>query len=130
MCASCHARMDPVGFGLENFDGIGAWREMDGGHEIDATGELTTGETFDGALGLIRILADSRRDDFLRCLTEKMLTYALGRGLEYYDKPAIDDIVKGLAEHDYRFSQLVEGVVTCYPFQMQRGAESEYAVLE
>jgi hypothetical protein len=129
ICASCHARMDPIGFGLENFDGIGAWRDAENGHEIDPSGELTTGETFDGALGLIEILAENKRNDFLRCLSEKMLTYAIGRGLEPYDAPAIDSIVSELVQGDYRFSQLVTAIVSSYPFQMRRGEGDKYATV-
>jgi hypothetical protein len=121
LCASCHARMDPIGFGLEHFDGIGAWREKDGGESIDTTGALTTGETFDGANGLTAILSQNKREQFVRCLTEKMLTYALGRGLEYYDKCAVNEITSRLAKQDYKFSALVTGIVTSAPFQSRRG---------
>jgi len=120
-CASCHARMDPIGFGLENFDGIGAWREKDGESTIDPSGTLVTGEAFKGASDLKAILWKSKRDDFVRCLSQKMLTYALGRGLEYYDKCAVDQIAKRLAKNRYRFSTLILEIVKSAPFQMRRG---------
>ncbi len=120
ICSSCHQRMDPIGFGMEQFDGIGAWRERDGGAEIDPAGELVSGEKFRGPAELRAILLKDKRTDFLRCLTEKMLTFALGRGIEYYDKPAVAKIVAGL-EKDPRFSTLVLGVVNSAPFQLRRG---------
>jgi hypothetical protein len=121
MCASCHARMDPIGFALEHFDGVGAWREMDGTEPIEAAGELNSGEKFADHRELNRVLSTHRRGDFLRCLSEKMLTYALGRGLEYYDRPAVQKIVRDLESGDGRFSTLVLGVVHSAPFQLRRG---------
>lgn len=97
-CASCHARMDPIGFGMENFDGIGAWRTDDGSVAIDSRGSLVGGEKFAGPGELISVLLNKRRAEFVRCLSEKMLTYALGRGMEYYDECAIDEISAGLAK--------------------------------
>ncbi len=120
VCASCHARMDPIGFGMEQFDGIGAWRERDSGAAIDPAGQLVSGEKFQGPAELRAILLKDKRADFLRCLSEKMLTFALGRGVEYYDKPAIAKIVAAL-EKDPRFSTLVLGVVNSAPFQLRRG---------
>jgi hypothetical protein len=120
-CASCHARMDPIGFGLENFNAIGAWRDKDGEAAINASGELVSGESFAGAVELTTILANQKRSDFLRCMADKMLTYALGRGTEYYDAPAIERIVQRMEKSDYRFSELVKGVVESAPFQMRRG---------
>jgi hypothetical protein len=120
-CASCHARMDPIGFGLENFDAIGAWREKDGESPIDSTGVLTTGESFKGATGLTQILAGPKQEQFITCLSEKMLTYALGRGIEYYDRPAVDKIVAGMKQDDMKFSRLILEVVNSLPFQMRRG---------
>jgi mono/diheme cytochrome c family protein len=119
-CASCHARMDPIGFGLENFDGIGTWRNIDEGAEVDPSGQLVSGEKFEGANELRKILMNEKRADFFRCLAEKMLTYALGRGLEYYDKPAVNRIVAAL-EKDSKFSTLVLEIVNSVPFQMRRG---------
>jgi hypothetical protein len=124
-CASCHKRMDPLGFGLENFDAIGGWRDLDGKHAIDASGILPSGEQFRGPKELMRILKTEKKDEFCRCLTRKMLTYALGRGLESYDRCAVDTIMERLAENDYRFSELVFGVVTSDPFRMRGSTGGE-----
>lgn len=123
-CASCHQRMDPLGFGLENFDGIGAWRTKDGEFAIDPAGDLPTGESFKSPKELRAILL-AQKDDFTRCLTEKMLTYALGRGLEYYDRCATDSIVEAVRKADYRFSALIEEIVMSDPFQRRRGVRGE-----
>lgn len=120
-CASCHARMDPIGFGLENFNAIGQWRQKDAGLQIDPTGTLVTGESFTGPSGLRAILLKQKRDEFVRCISEKVLTYALGRGLEYYDKCAVNQIAKNLAQDHYHFSTLISEVVKSVPFQMRRG---------
>ncbi|MFN7138200.1 MAG: DUF1592 domain-containing protein [Limisphaerales bacterium] len=120
-CASCHARMDPIGFGLENFDGIGAWRSKEGEFEIDASGELVSGESFDGVAELKRILAEQKKDEFTRCLSEKMLTYGLGRGLEFYDKCAVDEVTKKVRKENYKFSSLIQAIVESTPFQKRRG---------
>jgi hypothetical protein len=117
--------MDPIGFALENFDGIGLWREQDGGSRIDARGSLVTGEDFDGAEGLTDLLLRTRREQFIRCLADKMLTYALGRGLEYYDKCALDVICQRLPKRGHRFSALVTEIVKSTPFQMRRGDKAE-----
>ena len=119
-CASCHRTMDTLGFGFENFDATGRWRDKDGEVPIDSSGELPSGETFAGPTELVRLLKE-RRPEFTRCLTEKMLTYALGRGLEYYDQCAVDAILGRLAQNDYRFSELVLGIVNSQPFQKRRG---------
>jgi mono/diheme cytochrome c family protein len=121
LCASCHARMDPIGFGFENFDGIGLWRTKDGNFDIDPAGKLVTGETFQGPAKLKKILLETRKQEFLRCLTDKMLIYALGRGTEYYDKLAIEKIVTALEKDNYRFQTLVLEVVKSVPFQKSRG---------
>jgi hypothetical protein len=113
--------MDPIGFGFEHFDGVGAWRQMDGGSAIDPAGQLVSGESFKGSGDLAAILAKSKRDEFARCLSEKLLTYALGRGMEFYDKCALDQITQGLAKRRYRFSSLVLEVVRSVPFQSRRG---------
>jgi hypothetical protein len=119
-CSSCHVRMDPLGFGLENFDAIGAWRTTDGKFPLDTTGTLPGGKTFRTPAELKAILrADAPA--FARCLTEKMLTYALGRGLETYDKKAVHLISRRVALGNYRFSRLVTEIVTSMPFQMRRG---------
>ena len=121
VCASCHARMDPIGFGLENFDGIGAYRSTEGKLPIDSSGKLVSGETFRGAGELRKILLGKRRDEFVRCLSEKMLTFALGRGTEFYDRCAIDKISLAVAKNEYRFSSLILEVVKSVPFQQRRG---------
>jgi hypothetical protein len=121
MCASCHARMDPIGFGFENFDGIGAWRQKDGDFPVDPGGELVSGETFKGPGDLTAILVKRKREEFVRCLSEKVLTYALGRGLEFYDKCALDQITKGVSRSGYRFSSLILEIARSVPFQQRRG---------
>jgi mono/diheme cytochrome c family protein len=119
-CASCHRTMDVLGFGFENFDATGRWRDIDGDQTIDSSGKLPTGESFSGPTELVRLLKN-RRTEFARCLSEKMLTYALGRGLEYYDRCATDAILARLNNNEYRFSELVLGIVTSKPFQKRRG---------
>jgi len=115
-CATCHSRMDPLGFGLENYDAIGAWRELDGKFPIDASGELPGGTTFDGPKELKGILKGKSRE-FARCMTEKMLTYALGRGLESTDTCAVDAIVGSLSSDEMRFSRMVVEIVQSAPFR-------------
>lgn len=123
-CASCHLTMDAIGFGFENFDAIGRWRDKDGQHTIDAAGKLPSGESFKSPTELITIL--SKRDrQFARCVTEKLLTYAIGRGLEYYDKCAVDKIVAATARNDYRFSSFVVEIVNSRPFLMRRGDQGD-----
>lgn len=116
MCASCHQRMDPIGFAFENYDAIGAWRDKDGGTAVDPSGVLPDGRSFRGP-GELKSILRGKKDQFSRCLTEKVLTYALGRGLEYYDRCAVDEIMEGLARDDYRFSTLITGVIRSGPFQ-------------
>ncbi|MCH5377330.1 MAG: DUF1592 domain-containing protein, partial [Planctomycetes bacterium] len=119
VCASCHLQMDELGFGFENFDAVGRWRDEAKGKPIDATGKLPSGERFAGPMELITIL--SRRDKaFAEAFARKMLTYALGRGLKYYDQCAIEKIVQAMEEDDYRFSSVVTGIVTSEPFRMRR----------
>src|SRR5690606_15831679 len=118
-CASCHRQMDPLGFGLENYDPIGAWRTREGKFPIDSSGTLPSGESFNGPRELRAILI-GRKTEFTRCLTEKLLTYALGRGLEYYDRCAVDRIVEAVARNDYHMSALIEGIVASDPFQKRR----------
>ena len=117
-CAGCHAKMDPLGFALENFDATGAWRDSDGKFPIDASGKLTNGTTFSGPRELKRILKGDKK--FVRCLTQKMLTYALGRGLERYDKCSVDAITAKIAPQGNRFSALVAAIVTSDPFLKRR----------
>ncbi|HSM76818.1 MAG TPA: DUF1592 domain-containing protein, partial [Bryobacteraceae bacterium] len=130
LCASCHARMDPLGFGFENFNAIGEWREKDGTEPVDPSGQLLSGDRFQGPDELREVLRSRRRDQFVRCLSEKLLTYALGRGLEYYDKCAIDQIVESLKKDQYRFSSLIAAVVNSAPFQMRRGEGDRLAARE
>jgi hypothetical protein len=119
-CASCHKTMDVLGFGFENFDATGRWRDKDGEHTIDPSGQLPGGDSFAGPTELVNVLKN-RRADFARCLSEKMLTYALGRGLEYYDRCATTEILQRLDANNYRFSELVLGIVSSKPFQKRRG---------
>lgn len=125
-CAACHKRMDPLGFGLENFDAIGRWRTEIAGTPVDASGEMVTGEKFAGPAELKKILLQ-RKEDFTRNLSEKMLAYALGRGLEYYDTPAVRKISKALASDGYRSSTLILEVVKSYPFQYRNNTPAEVA---
>ena len=118
-CAACHERMDPLGFSLENFDAVGAWRKEDGKWPIDASGVLPDGRTFTGPDGLKSVLRADRQA-FAECVTEKMLTYALGRGLERYDKKTVQAIAATLEKSDYRFSALVLEIVRSLPFQRRR----------
>jgi hypothetical protein len=120
LCASCHNRMDPIGFALEHFDAIGAWREKDGKEPIDAKGELTGGETVNGAVELTQLLALKKKEPFARAFTEKLFIYALGRGLEFSDKCAVDEVMRAAAREDYRFSAIVLGVARSVPFQKMR----------
>ncbi|MCC6393823.1 MAG: DUF1585 domain-containing protein, partial [Bryobacterales bacterium] len=113
-------KMDALGFGLENYDAIGAWRDKDGNFPIDASGALPGGKTFSTPAAFKKILL-TNKDDFARCLTEKMLTYALGRGLEKSDRTFVRQIVSRLAADNYRFSRLVLEIVKSPPFQMRRG---------
>lgn len=122
LCHSCHARMDPLGLALENFDQLGSWRELERGRPIDASGTLLTGEKFDDIRQLKKVLKNERRLDFYRCLTEKMLTYALGRGLDYYDEHTVDQIVERLDQEQGRFSVLLTEIIQSAAFQRQRRA--------
>ena len=122
-CASCHNLMDPLGLGFENFDAIGKWRENDGKLPVDASGELPGGQEFNGPIELINLLKQ-KRPEFRRCLVEKMLTYALGRGLEYYDRCAVDAITKNMEKDDNRFSRMVLEIVKSPPFLYRRGEKA------
>jgi hypothetical protein len=121
VCASCHKVMDNLGFGLENFDALGSWREKDGKETVDPTGILPNGSKFSGPNELKEVLK-SKKDLFARCLTEKMLTYALGRGLEEYDECTVDKIVKQVQAQNYKFSSLMIAIVQSEPFLQKRGA--------
>jgi hypothetical protein len=120
-CASCHARMDPLGFGLENLNAIGSWREKDGNFPVDASGELPGGRKFQGPAEL-KALLKQEREAFVRGLSEKLLTYALGRGLERPDRPVVSQIAGRVAASNYRFSSLVLAIVDSLPFQQRRSA--------
>jgi hypothetical protein len=121
-CANCHARMDPLGFAFENFDAIGKFRRTDNGFPVDASGELPNGTKFIGARGLQKILfKDSER--LAKSFAEKMLTYALGRGLEYADRPTVDRIVRASANDNYRFSTLIFEIAQSDPFLLRRGKD-------
>ena len=119
-CASCHARLDPLGFGLENFDVLGRWRDQVQQKPVDASGKLTTGEEFAGPVALKTILVETKRELFVRNLVERMLSYALRRGVEYYDAPAVKQIMAELEAKDYRGATLVAAVVESFPFQYRR----------
>jgi hypothetical protein len=128
-CAGCHKLMDPIGLALENFDAVGAWRSHDAGSVIDATGDLVDGTRVDGVVSLRQALMQ-RPDVIVSTITEKLLTYALGRGLEHHDMPAVRTIVRNAATDGYRFSSLVREIVSSTPFSMRRaeaGAESAVA---
>ncbi len=119
-CATCHQRMDPLGFGFENFDAIGAWRTKEGTSDIDSSGVLPGGQKFNGPAELRSILK-KRESAFTHCLTEKLLTYALGRGMERYDKCTVDEVARSVAKEDYKFSSLVVEIVRSEAFQKRRG---------
>lgn len=120
LCASCHARMDPLGLALENFNAMGLWRDKERGQAIDPTGKLISGESFRDVRELKRILKEGHKQDFYRCITEKLLTYALGRGLDYHDVETVDQIVERLEREGGRFSALLLGVIESTPFQKRR----------
>ena len=116
--------MDQLGFGMENFDAIGRWRETESGKPLDTTGELPGGGSFNGPVELAGVLRQ-KQCEFGECLAEKMLTYALGRGLEYYDRCATDKIVAAMKEKNFRFSVLVAEIAKSEPFRMRRGEETK-----
>lgn len=125
VCASCHSRMDPLGLALENFNAVGRWRETEFRQSIDPAGRLITGESFANIRELKRVLATSRRDDFLRAVTEKMLTYALGRGLDHRDTETVDQLTARLRDAGARPSVLLRGVIDSAPFQRRRKEEAQ-----
>ena len=118
-CAGCHAVMDPLGFSLENFDGVGEWRTKEPGGAVDPSGQLADGTKIDGPVALRNAIM-KHPEQFVRTLTEKMLTYGLGRGLEYYDMPTVRGIARDAGRNDYKFSSIVLGIVKSAPFQMRR----------
>jgi hypothetical protein len=121
-CANCHTRMDAMGFAFENFDAVGKFRTKDGKFDIDPSGTLPSGQSFKGPAELKQLLL-TKKDLFARTLSEKMLTYALGRGLEYYDRIAVDRIVAAVRQSDYRFSTMVVEITRSDPFRMRRGKD-------
>lgn len=121
LCSSCHTRMDPLGLALEEFDAIGRWRSEDQGQPIETAGQLITGEKFANVKELSQVIAEHRRSDFYTCLTEKLMTYALGRGMEYYDTPTVEQISQKLEADGGRFQTLLLGVIESPAFQMRRG---------
>ena len=125
-CANCHAKMDPLGFAFENFNAVGGFRDQDGEQPIDASGTLPDGKSFQGPAELKVILSEKKRE-FARCLTEKLLTFALGRGLEYYDRRAVDKIVANLEQNEFKFSTLCVEIARSDPFRLRRGVESTTA---
>jgi len=119
-CAVCHQRMDPIGFAMENFDAIGAWRDKDSGnHAIDTSGKMPNGQAIDGPEGLRKVLV-SRKGDFARCMVEKMLTYALGRGMEEYDRCTVKEICQTIEKNNYHFSSVVDAIVQSDAFLKRR----------
>ncbi|MEI6526447.1 MAG: DUF1585 domain-containing protein, partial [Planctomycetota bacterium] len=120
-CANCHAKMDPIGFALENYDAVGAYRTKDGAFDIDASGEFADGSKFSGP-GDLKSIILAKREDFVRCLAEKMLTYALGRGVEYYDRPTIEKIVRSMPGQEYKIQGMILEIVLSEPF-LKRGKE-------
>lgn len=122
-CATCHRRIDPMGFALENYNPIGIWREKDGGSAVDALGTLPDGTTFRGPAELKQLILTRYKSDFVRCLAEHLLTYALGRKIDYYDAPSIREIVQAVEKDGYRFSRLIVEIVKSTPFRYRRNRE-------
>ena len=119
VCASCHNKMDPLGFSLENYDAVGAWRTSFAGKPIDASAVLPDGTKFDGPAGLQSILL-ARKEQFVEALTERLMTYGLGRGVEYYDMPAVREVRDHARQDDYRMNTIIMGIVQSVPFVMKR----------
>jgi Protein of unknown function (DUF1585)/Protein of unknown function (DUF1588) len=129
VCASCHAKMDPIGFALEHFDAVGRWRDDDGGKPIDPKSELADGRVIDGLEGVKSLLL-ARPELFVSALTEKLMMYALGRNVQYYDAPAIRSVVRAAARENYDFESIVQGIVESVPFQYRTaGAEASEGVV-
>ena len=124
-CAVCHRKMDALGLGLENFDVVGGWRDRDGRFEIDPSGELPGGRKFKNPSELMVLLAEEKKLEFCRCLTEKMLTYALGRGLDAYDRCTVKEIVKRLEENEFRFQTIITEIVQSNPFRLREAPREE-----
>jgi hypothetical protein len=124
-CAGCHNRMDPLGLALENFNALGRWRDKEAGQPVDAAGQLVTGEVFNGIGELKTILVDRHRREFYRCLSEKLLTYALGRGLDATDVEAVDRLVERIESSQGKSSALLMGIIESVPFQKARRPAGE-----
>jgi len=125
VCASCHAPMDPLGFALENFDAIGSWRATtEAGLPVDSSATMPSGAQFEGPAGLRTILLN-RGGEFAGAVTEKLLAYAVGRGLEYYDRPSVRQILRTAASDEYRWSAIVLGIVKSAPFQWRRSQSED-----
>ncbi len=122
-CAGCHSRMDPIGFSLENYDGIGQWRAKDGGSPIDTSGKLPDGTKFDGPKGLKTLLTTTYKDQFVTTFTEKLMTYAMGRGVEYYDEPAVRAVIRDAAAQNTTIPALIHSIVKNPQFQTRRTPE-------
>ena len=121
-CASCHVKMDPLGFALENFDAIGRYRSVEAGRPLDVSAVLPDGTAFAGLTGLQRVLLE-RKDEFASAFTQRLLTYALARGLEPQDLPTVRDICKTAARDDYRIRSIILGIVQSKPFTLRRTPE-------
>jgi hypothetical protein len=119
-CFACHSRLDPMGLAFENFNALGMWREQERHQQIDASGQLISGETFQTVQELKQLLTTHHRREFYSCLTGKLLTYATGRGMEYYDTETVDRIVQQLDDGNGRFSVLLAGIINSAPFQKER----------
>ena len=119
-CASCHSRMDPLGFGLENYDAIGRWRTEDGKFPVDASGAFPNGKEFSSPASMKTLLRDNM-PEFTRCIAEKMLTYALGRGVESSDRRTVQDLVRETVGHEHKLQSLILAIVHSAPFQQRRG---------
>ena len=122
VCSSCHSGMDPLGFGLENYDAIGRWRTMDGKFPVESGGTLPNGKTFSNPAEL-RAILKGQSPQFSRTLIEKMMTYGLGRGLKAYDRRTVDSINRTLAADGYRLQTLIQQIVESLPFQSRRGED-------
>jgi len=127
LCSSCHSRMDPLGIAMENFNALGMWRDVERGAPIDAAGKLISGETFQDIREVKKTIVERHRRDFYRCLTEKLMTFAIGRGPEYYDTETVDRVVDRLDKENGRFSSLLMGLIESAPFQRTRNPAEKYA---
>jgi hypothetical protein len=128
LCNSCHNRMDPLGLAMENFNALGRWRDKERSQPVDAGGKLITGETFTGIRELKKILVNDHRREFFRCVSEKMLTYALGRGLDYHDTEAVDQLVERLEKEHGQASALITGIIESTPFQRRQRSQPDQPI--